>query len=337
MAIPLRVLMVEDSEGDAMLLLRELKRGGYDVTSTRVDTEDDMRTALVAETWDLITSDYSMPCFDTPAALAVLKRTGLDVPFIIVSGTIGEERAVAAMKAGAHDYIMKDNMARLLPAIERELREAKVRRGRRRAEESLRISHENLQQMLEGAVHALATTAEKRDPYTAGHQRRVAQLACATAKTMGLSEHQIRGIHIAGLLHDIGKVTVPAEILSKPGKLSESEFNIIRTHPAVAYDILKEIPFSWPVNQAVIQHHEALDGSGYPDGLSGQQIILEARILKVADVVEAISSHRPYRPALGIEAAINEIKKGEGVLYDPNVAQACLSLLHTGGFVFKQS
>ncbi|MBC8476935.1 MAG: HD-GYP domain-containing protein, partial [Dehalococcoidia bacterium] len=159
-----------------------------------------------------------------------------------------------------------------------------------------------------------------------GHQKRVADIACAIGRAMELTEWDIKGIRIAGLLHDVGKLAVPAEILTKPGKLNVSEFSIIKSHSQVSYNILELIEFPWPVKEAILQHHERLDGSGYPDGLSGDDIIIGARILGVADVVEAISSHRPYRPALGLEYAMREIIKQRGILYDPRVVDACLKL-----------
>ncbi len=180
--------------------------------------------------------------------------------------------------------------------------------------------------VLEGAIEAIAMTLEMRDPYTAGHQQRVARLACAIAEEMGLPQQQIDGLRIAGLMHDLGKVTTPAEILSKPSKLTETEFSIIKNHPQVAYDILKKIDFPWPVADIVLQHHEYLDGSGYPQGLKEKDILLEARILTVSDVVEAMASHRPYRPALGIDKALDEIKFRKGTRFDANVVDACLSI-----------
>jgi putative nucleotidyltransferase with HDIG domain len=181
---------------------------------------------------------------------------------------------------------------------------------------------------------ALASAIEKRDAYTAGHQQRVAQLACAIAREMGLKEDQIEGIHVAGVLHDIGKISVPAEILSKPGNLTEIEFSLIKAHPKIGYEILKNIEFPWPVAQITLQHHERMDGSGYPSGLSGEETLLEARILGVADVIEAISSHRPYRPGIGMGKALQEISKNKGVLYDPNIADMALKLFYEKGFKF---
>ena len=193
--------------------------------------------------------------------------------------------------------------------------------------EGMKRKHSELQKAMDGIIHAVSLVVESRDPYTAGHQRRVAELARAIAKEMGLSDWQVMGVYISGLLHDVGKVAVPTEILSKPGKINQYEFSIIKNHCQVGYDILQRIDFPWPVTQAILQHHERLDGSGYPEGLSGEDIILEAKILGVADVVEAMSSHRPYRPALGLGSALQEVAQASGVLYDSEVVDACLRLL----------
>jgi len=193
-------------------------------------------------------------------------------------------------------------------------------------EEQVKQDEYSLRGVLNEAVRSIVILCETRDPYTSTHQQQVAKLACAIAQEMGLADDQIEGIRITGIIHDIGKVAVPAEILSKPGKLTSHEFGIIKTHPQVAYDILKGLVFPWPVAQAILQHHERLDGSGYPNGLSGDDVIIEARILGVADVVEAMASHRPYRPALGIKKALAEISKNKGTLYDTRVVEACLKL-----------
>lgn len=195
---------------------------------------------------------------------------------------------------------------------------------RKWAEGELKQSFEKLRRSLKGTIHALVLAVEMKDPYTAGHQRWVAELACVIAKDMRLSGEKIEGIRMAGLVHDIGKLSVPAEILNKPSQLTGTEFDLLKAHPQVAYDILKAIDFPWPVAQIVLQHHERMDGSGYPQGLKGDDILLEARILTVADVVEAMSSHRPYRPALGIDKAMEEIRKNKGKLYDQDVVAACL-------------
>lgn len=207
--------------------------------------------------------------------------------------------------------------------------------NRKRAKEKLEQSYMRLQETLEGTINTLASTVEIRDPYTAGHQVRVTQLANAIALELDLSEEQIRGIHMASLIHDVGKINVPAEILSKPGKLTKHEFNLLKSHSQTGYDILKNVDFPWPIAKIVLQHHERMDGSGYPQGLKGEEILLAARIIGVADVVEAMVSHRPYRPALGIEEALKEISLHRGVLYDSQLADACLKLFAEKGFAFK--
>jgi len=178
----------------------------------------------------------------------------------------------------------------------------------------------------------MALTVEERDPYTAGHQRRVTNLALAIAEELGLSEDQKDGLQKAGLIHDQGKISIPFDILSKPGRLTEIEFQLIKKHPEVGYHILKDIEFPWPVAKIVLQHHERINGSGYPNGLKAEDITIEAKILAVADVVEAMASHRPYRAALGIEKALEEIKLNRNTLYEPDVVDACLRLFNEKGF-----
>ena len=202
---------------------------------------------------------------------------------------------------------------------------------RRRAEEQARESVRKLERLLDETVQTLAAVVEVKDPYTSGHQRRVVRIACAIAEAMGLPEGRARSLRVAGLLHDIGKIQVPAEILAKPGSLSAAERSIIQTHSEVGYRLLKGISFEGPVAEIVLQHHERLDGSGYPSGLRGDEILLEARILGVADVVEAISSHRPYRPAFGLDYALAEIESLAGSAYDPAVVRACLALFRQRG------
>ncbi|MFZ3056452.1 MAG: PAS domain S-box protein [Smithella sp.] len=584
MNISLRVLIVDDSDDDAKLMIRQLRNGGYDPKWKRVETAETMKAALESQQWDVILCDYKMPRFNSPAALKVLQDIKIDIPFIIVSGAIGEDTAVAAMKSGAHDFLMKDKLAKLVVAIEREIREAKIRQEKKTADEMLKKSEENfrhsldnsplgirivsadgktlyanqevlkiygfdsieefstiphkkrytpdcyaehkkreerrkrgeiipyyelsiirkdgeirylevfrkqvlwngellfqalysditerkqaennlleskeryrivvenaheaiiitrdtnvvfannaaaeqigysketltsgaftnfihpedrnlvteystkrlrgeevpsiysfriithdgkikwaelnatviewnkkpatlnflnditerkmleeeriesysrIKKTLQATVQSIALLVETKDPYTAGHQQRVAQLAVAIAKEMGLTSDQQDFIYTASIIHDLGKVSVPSELLSKPTKLTEVEFNLIKTHSPSGYNILKDIDFPWPVADAVLQHHERMNGSGYPNHLQGDSILLEARILAVADVVEAISSHRPYRPSLGINFALDEISKNKGTLYDDNAVDACLKLFLEKNFAFS--
>lgn len=584
MNISLRVLIVDDSDDDAKLMIRQLRNGGYDPKWKRVETAETMKAALESQQWDVILCDYKMPRFNSPAALKVLQDIKIDIPFIIVSGAIGEDTAVAAMKSGAHDFLMKDKLAKLVVAIEREIREAKIRQEKKTADEMLKKSEENfrhsldnsplgirivsadgktlyanqevlkiygfdsieefstiphkkrytpdcyaehkkreerrkrgeiipyyelsiirkdgeirylevfrkqvlwngellfqalysditerkqaennlleskeryrivvenaheaiiinqdtnvvfannaaaeqigysketltsgaftnfihpedrnlvteystkrlrgeevpsiysfriithdgkikwaelnatviewnkkpatlnflnditerkmleeeriesyrrIKKTLQATVQSIALLVETKDPYTAGHQQRVAQLAVAIAKEMGLTSDQQDFIYTASIIHDLGKVSVPSELLSKPTKLTEVEFNLIKTHSPSGYNILKDIDFPWPVADAVLQHHERMNGSGYPNHLQGDSILLEARILAIADVVEAISSHRPYRPSLGINFALDEISKNKGTLYDDNAVDACLKLFLEKNFAFS--
>jgi len=206
---------------------------------------------------------------------------------------------------------------------------------RKRIEKEINENLERLKKVLDDTVKALSFAGEMRDPYTAGHQRRVTQLALEIAKEMSLGDNIKEAIRISGILHDIGKITIPAEILSKPGRLTEYERIILKGHSQVGYEMIKAIDFPLPVADIIIQHHERLDGSGYPNGLKGDEIRLEARILAVSDVVEAMSSHRPYRPALGAEKALEEIERNAGTLYDEEVVKTCVRLFREKGFTLE--
>ncbi len=204
----------------------------------------------------------------------------------------------------------------------------------KQAEADLGAALDKMRVALGATVQAISDIVEQRDPYTAGHQRRVADLGAAIASELGLSADMIEGIRMAGLLHDLGKISIPAEILTKPKKLSDAEFDLIKTHPRTAYDILKKIVFPWPVADIIFQHHERMDGSGYPQGLKAADILAEARILAVADVVEAMITHRPYREANRLEEALDEIGQHKGALYDSQAVDGCLRAFRSGGFAF---
>jgi HD-GYP domain-containing protein (c-di-GMP phosphodiesterase class II) len=206
---------------------------------------------------------------------------------------------------------------------------------RKRIGEELQKRNDHLRETFIATINALATTIEMKDPYTAAHQRWVTRLVCAIAGEMELAKEQVEGLKMAGLIHDIGKLNVPAELLLKPHRLTEIEYEAIKIHPQSGYDIVKEIRFPWPIAHIVLQHHERMDGSGYPQGISGTEILLEARLLAVADVVESMSSHRPYRDAHGTEIALEEIAKNSGILYDPEAVAACLTAFKKKGFKFE--
>ena len=205
----------------------------------------------------------------------------------------------------------------------------------RRSEDYLQSTLDRLERSLEGTFRAMSMTLELRDPYMAGHQQRVASLAVAIAQDMSLAWDKIEGLRFAGVIHDIGKIAAPVEIMTKPGRLTKTESQLIKEHPRVGYEMVKDISFPWPVAHIILQHHERLDGSGYPEGLVGDAILPEARILAVADVVEAVCSLRPYRPALGIEKALEEVRKGRGIRYDTRVVDACIKLFRDGRFSFR--
>ena len=450
MPIPLRVLFVEDWEDDVLLVVRELKRAGYSVTFRRVDTPEEMKRALLEQQWDVILSDYAMPRFNAAEALSIFKEAEADIPFIIVSGAIGEQTAVELMKAGAHDFVMKDNLSKLAPVIRRELIDAEARRERRTAQEKLRESEERYrllfesspdviaqvdmngrfitanmamikslgftskdevigkifhdlmpqdvanyrlkmvrkacnewqtqvfedqragrwfhnifvpiriperseitvqiiarditenkkaQEQLEKSFMDLAETVSRamvsRDPYTATHQRNVAELALLVGRKLGLDKDRLQGLYIGGLLHDIGKISIPESLLNKPGPLTEEEWNLVRTHAKRGYEILKDANFPWPVAEMALHHHERLDGSGYPDGLSGDELSLEVRILSVCDVVEAMSAYRPYRPARSTREITKELQNGRGKEYDASVVDVLLRIIRKGELDFS--
>ena len=206
--------------------------------------------------------------------------------------------------------------------------------GRKQTEEDIKQNFLRTRKALEETIHAISSLAERRDPYVAGHQHRVADLARAIATEMGLTTDRIESIGLAAAIHDIGKICIPADILCRPAKLTDTEFNFIKTHAKSGFDILKDIEFPWPIARMIIEHHERMNGSGYPKGLSKDSTLLESRILAVADVVEAMNSRRPYRPSLGIDAALNEITRNRNILYDPEVVDACLRVFRMNNYKF---
>ncbi len=459
----LKILIVEDVEEDIFLMRRALEKDGLAVEITPVSTKDDLRTELNKNAYDAILSDYNLPRMNGLDALRIRGEISPKTPFLVVTGSIGEEAAIELMKEGANDYLIKNNIKRLAPAVRQAIMMATVREGKNRAQTELRktkimlegiangiedgillissqyrilwanrvmekrtghalaemrglfchqvlfglgtpctppdrvcpltlaaqtddagassvyayhnetfevnvyplqfgkirspafihVSRDvtklqesraqnihnlnRLQKLLRDTIEALTGTMELRDPYTTGHQKKVSRLATALAREMHINQQTIEGIYMAGIVHDLGKMAIPTEILSKPSQLDPTEFEMIKTHPKIAYDILSKIDFPWPVAQTVLEHHERLNGSGYPSGLKEDDICLEAKILAVADVTEAIAAHRPYRPALGIDAALAEIEKNSGQLYDSRAAEACLLLFREKNYVFEET
>lgn len=323
-----RILLLEDMIEDAELIEMELKHVRLQYALTRVDTRQGFIDEMIKGKPDVIISDYNLPSFDGFTAMRIAQQLSKDTPFIMVTGSINEEIAISCIRNGAKDYVIKEHLDRLGLAVLSVLEQ-------KSADERLRQSYRMLQRNFKMFVETMSRAMEIRDPYTAGHQTRVAALAVAIGREMKLDADRIEGLLLAGMIHDIGKICVPAEILSKPGRLNGAEMMLIRMHSEVGASILQPIDFPWPVSEAVAQHHEKYNGSGYGKGLKGDEILLEARILCVADVVEAIASHRPYRPALGLDFAMTEIRSNKGILFDPLVVDACLSLFQENRFWFE--
>lgn len=324
------VLLVEDNPGDARLvelLLGEQNDVAIDLSfavtlhqaAERVEQRD----------YDAILLDLSLPDSMGLGTLGRMMDAAGAVPIVVLTGLQSEEVAFDAMRSGAADYLVKGRDDGRMIA-----RAVRYAVARREAEERRLEAVAAVRQALSQTVQAIALTVEKRDPYTAGHQQRVAHFAMAIAEELDMSPGDIEGLYFAGTLHDIGKISLPQEILTRPGRLMPLEYELIKTHSAIGFDIVKEISFPWPIAQMIRQHHERLDGSGYPDGLSGDDILMGARILAVADVVESMNAHRPYRPALGLTKALDEVRRHAGTKYDAAVVEAAARLLESGRYVF---
>jgi len=331
-----RIMIVDDEEPIRRLLGLMLKMNG-DTCTLAADAKE-ARTFLKNQKFDLILCDVRMPGESGIDFIRYVLSEYPETAAIMVTAVDDPEVAETALEIGAYGYIIKpfepnEVVINVSNALRRQKLEIENRQHRENLEklvlertDKLKKTMNDLRKAMKGIIEAMGLLLETRDAYTAGHQRRVSEIAHVIAAEMGLSKHKIEGVRTAGVIHDIGKICVPTQILSKPGKITEHEFGIIKTHPEVGYNILKKIDFPWPIAQIVYQHHERMDGSGYPQGLSGKDILLEARIMAVADVVEAMASHRPYRPALGIDIALEEIEKNKGGVYDPEVVDACLRI-----------
>ena len=341
-----RLVVVDDDPSCLESVCAYLEDSGFAVSRARDGHEG--LAVCEREAPDLVLLDLQMPGLHGLDVLAAVRERLPATPVVVFSGSASVADVVRALRLGASDYLIK-------PVIDLEILEHAVRTALERARllrerdeyqqrlereiqertRELRESFDRLERVLDETVETLVAVVETKDPHTSGHQRRVVRLAAAIAGELGLSATRIRGLRVAGLLHDIGKIYVPAEILSRPGVLRQSEIDLLHSHPSIGYELLKGIPFEWPVAEIVLQHHERIDGSGYPSRLRRDEIMQEARILAVADVVEALSSHRPYRPALGLDRALAEISGARGVLYDERVVDACVSLFREKGFVFR--
>ena len=346
----LKVLLIEDSPEDVLILKNYLASH----CSSLVDIEVCQRLAEAKKRLgqgkadiDVILLDLGLPDSEGFETFTAIHQQVPKIPVVVLSGLDDEELAIRTVREGAQDYLVKGKFIGDLL-----LRSLRYSVERMRAKEALRQARDDLLQRttelasanealkdmvskvsaageavhksLQGIIQIISLIIETRDPYTAGHQRSVANLARAIALVMGLPPERIEGIRLAAIVHDLGKISIPAEILSKPSRLTEAEMSMIRIHPRSGYEILRKVEFPWPIAQIVLQHHERIDGSGYPQGLRGPDILLEAKILGLADVMDAMCSHRPYRPGIGLEKALAEISQNRGILYDPEVVDACL-------------
>lgn len=322
------ILIVDDEVQMQEMVLMTLEESGF--SAITASTGDEALQILQESDVSIVISDITMPGMDGIALTEKIKKnTCSDI--VLMTGYRRDFSYEKAIEKGASDFIQKPFESKELV-----MRLMRVLNERRLRTELKKRLHQTFS-VLNGVIHALSLSIEARDPYTAGHQKRVSELAGAIAEKMGLQKDRVTGIRLAGKIHDLGKIGVPAEILSKPKKLSETEFSLIKTHPEVGYNILSEIEFPWPIAEIVYQHHERIDGSGYPLGLAGADILLESKIMAVADVVEAIASHRPYRPALGKAAAAEEIRKKSGTFYDPAVVEACLEIICGPNLILKEA
>lgn len=342
------IVIVDDQPNNLRVLSGILQQAGYKVRPA-LDGKFALQS-IKSSPPDLILLDIRMPEMDGYEVCRRLKgdEQTREIPVIFISALQDMEDKLSAFRVGGVDYVAKPfqveevlarvrahlNLYRLQCGLQDIIDERT--RDLRITMESLRESQQKYANVLEETILAISSTIEKRDPYTAGHQWRVSLMAVEIARELGLSEERIEGLRLGAMVHDIGKIYVPVDILTRPVALSDIEFSLIKTHPQVGNDIIKHVQFPWPVADMILQHHERMDGSGYPASLKGEDILLEARIISVADVVEATASHRPYRPALGLDVAMEEIRKGSGRIYDTEVAAACLRLFEEKGYTIPK-
>lgn len=342
-----RVLIVDDEKSMRVTLSEFLKKEGYEA-----DTAPDAPTALqmLSQTgYDIVVTDIIMPRTSGIELLEKIRESSSTVQIVIMTGEPTVETAVKAVQSGANDYLTKPihkdiflktirNMEKMKQLIDEKAELEEENRQYQKSLEKMIIKRTNaLQDAMQGIISLLSSVVEVRDPYTAGHQRRVGNLSAAIGEKMKLDEKTVALLRMTGYIHDIGKIAIPAEILSKPGKLNDLEIQMIRTHPLNGYEMMRNVDLPEMVGETIYQHHERRDGSGYPKGLKGDEISVEAQILMVADVVEAMMSHRPYRPAMGLAKALEEIETNSGTLYHTEVVAACIGLFHEDHYAIDDS
>ena len=328
-----KILIVDDDKSISTTLKLIFTKNGFnvDIAESAKKSIDKVKD----NKFHIVFIDIILPDMDGVSLLASLKKIDPDIRFIIITGYASLETSIGALNKGASAYLTKPlNMDEVISTIRKIFNGIDLKEQKIIAEEELKQTNTRLRKTLEGIMKALEAIVEIKDPYTSGHQRRVALLVVAISEELGMGKVEIETLSFLVMVHDIGKISIPVSILAKPGNLSKLEFDMIKTHPQVGYDILKEIDFPWPITDVVLQHHERLNGSGYPQGLKRKDIMFEAKILAVADVVEAMISYRPYRPAFELDEVIKEITKGRGRLYDVKVVDACIRVVQGKKFKF---
>lgn len=319
------ILVVDDDESVRNMLKSGLQLSGFQCFAA--ESPGAALRILQTHPVDVVVTDIRMPEM-SGLELGLIVKNDYEADVIVMTGYVGDFNYEDIVQQGASDFIQKPlRLAEFIARLKRVLSERKSKQERLKALSDLKLNLDKLQRAMEGFVQAISVAVEMRDPYTAGHQQRVAELAYTVAREMGLPEDDAYGLRMASVIHDLGKITVPAGILAKPGRLSGLEYELIKNHVRAGYDILKQIEFPWPLADIILQHHERLDGSGYPQGLKGSEIMLPARILAVADVFETIASHRPYRPSLGLQRALDELQGNSGNLYDAEVVAVLVRLV----------
>lgn len=318
----LAVLYVEDEEEVRQAMARFLSR-----RFAKVDVATNGQEGIELfgkDHYDVVITDIKMPVMDGLTMAGLIKDLSCEVPVIVVTAYNESDFLLRAIDIGIDHYVKKPvDPYDLIQAVQKSMQS-------HRHQQEMEKANLRLLSTLESVIGALARAIEIRDPYTDGHQKRVSRIADKIAHEMGLPEHQINGIRLGGMIHDIGKISVPVDLLMKPRKLTELEFEFLKMHPRAGADILTEVEFPWPISEMILQHHERIDGSGYPQGLAGEQITLEARIIAVADVLDAMISDRPYRVGCPIDKPIAEFQAHKGTRYDPQVVEACLRLIERG-------
>lgn len=340
------IMVIDDEKSIRVTLSEFLKKEGYHVIMA--ENVQMAKLLLQEDDVDVVLSDIIMPKESGMTLLKYLNETSPDIRIIMMTGEPTVDTAVEAIRLGAHDYLTKPVYRNeLIKAVTHAVNFKQLIDEKRKLEQQNQEQRENLERLVEertyklhqammNTAYATAAMLDLRDPYTAGHQKRVGSLARAIGKELNLPADTLEGLHIAGCIHDIGKIAIPFEILTKPVQLSPNEYAIIKEHPRTGYDVLLSYEMPWPIAEMVYHHHERLDGSGYPQGLKADQIRFETRIISVSDVVEAMSSHRPYRPSLGLQSALDEISMNKNKLYDPFVVDACITLFNKKKYTFDE-